>query len=67
MQDAAGPIVAIDVSPREDLRTEWPTSYLCSAFIRSEGGNRLIAVHGMIGAWSRSSRSRFTSSQTSSG
>jgi putative transposase len=31
------------------------------------GGNRLIAVHGMIGPWSHSSRSRFTCSRTSDG
>jgi hypothetical protein len=32
MQDAAGPVVAINVSPREDLRTEWPTSYQLSGW-----------------------------------
>ena len=30
---------------------------LCSPFIRSKGGDCQAAVHGMIGAWSRSSRS----------
>jgi hypothetical protein len=40
---------------------------LCSAFIRFLGVNLLIAVHGMIGGWSRSSRSQCNSSQTQPG
>ena len=36
---------------------------LYSAFIRSQSGNRQIASHGMIGAWSRSSKLLSNSSQ----
>ena len=37
---------------------------LCSAFIRSQGGDCQVAVHGMMGAWSRSFRALSNSSQT---
>jgi len=45
------------------MRLLGPNCLVYSAFIRSEGSSRQIAVHGMIGAWLRSSGSQFSFSR----